>query len=446
MAELARIARHGGTVLAGQLAVIAFGVTDTLVAGRYADSALAALSVGSAVYISVYVGLIGVLQVMLPTWAELRGAGATDAVGRSVRQSLYLAALAALVGIAVLLGPGPLLRGTEVPPALHADVHGYLAVLAVALFPALLFRLYAALNQALGRPLLVTWLQIGGLACKIPLSIWFVFGGGGLPAQGVIGCAWATLVVNMAMLLVALWLLRTRTLYRPYALWRRLEAPDWKQIGAFARLGVPAGLSIVVEVTSFTLMALFIARLGSTASAGHQIAASLASVLYMVPLSMGIAASARVSYWIGAGDPVQSRQAIKAGFTLVASLAITFSATLFVASELIAGLYTRTPEVAQTAGTLLRWVALYHLADAIQALCVLLLRCYRITAAPLAIYSVLLWGLGLAGGYQLVYRGVGGLPAMASPAAFWMASSFALVLTAVAFVLLLRHTVRTRGR
>lgn len=446
MAELARIARHGGTVLAGQLAVIAFGVTDTLVAGRYADSALAALSVGSAVYISVYVGLIGVLQVMLPTWAELRGAGATDAVGRSVRQSLYLAALAALVGIAVLLGPGPLLRGTEVPPALHADVHGYLAVLAVALFPALLFRLYAALNQALGRPLLVTWLQIGGLACKIPLSIWFVFGGGGLPAQGVIGCAWATLVVNVAMLMVALWLLRTRALYQPYALWRRLEAPDWKQIGAFARLGVPAGLSIVVEVTSFTLMALFIARLGSTASAGHQIAASLASVLYMVPLSMGIAASARVSYWIGAGDPVQSRQAIKAGFTLVASLALAFSATLFVASELIAGLYTRTPEVAQTAATLLRWVALYHLADAIQALCVLLLRCYRITAAPLAIYSVLLWGLGLAGGYQLVYRGVGSLPAMASPAAFWMASSFALVLTAVAFVLLLRHTVRTRGR
>lgn len=446
MAELARIARHGGTVLAGQLAVIAFGVTDTLVAGRYADSALAALSVGSAVYISVYVGLIGVLQVMLPTWAELRGAGATDAVGRSVRQSLYLAALAALVGIAVLLGPGPLLRGTEVPPALHADVHGYLAVLAVALFPALLFRLYAALNQALGRPLLVTWLQIGGLACKIPLSIWFVFGGGGLPAQGVIGCAWATLVVNVAMLMVALWLLRTRALYQPYALWRRLEAPDWKQIGAFARLGVPAGLSIVVEVTSFTLMALFIARLGSTASAGHQIAASLASVLYMVPLSMGIAASARVSYWIGAGDPVQSRQAIKAGFTLVASLALAFSATLFVASELIAGLYTRTPEVAQTAATLLRWVALYHLADAIQALCVLLLRCYRITAAPLAIYSVLLWGLGLAGGYQLVYRGVGSLPAMPSPAAFWMASSFALVLTAVAFVLLLRHTVRTRGR
>ena len=53
------IARHAGTVLVGQLAVMAFGVTDTIVAGRYAEGALAALSVGSAIFISVYVSLMG---------------------------------------------------------------------------------------------------------------------------------------------------------------------------------------------------------------------------------------------------------------------------------------------------------------------------------------------------------------------------------------------------
>ena len=37
------IAGHAGTVLVGQLAVMAFGVTDTIVAGRYAEDALAAL-------------------------------------------------------------------------------------------------------------------------------------------------------------------------------------------------------------------------------------------------------------------------------------------------------------------------------------------------------------------------------------------------------------------
>lgn len=191
--ERARIARHAGTILVGQLAVMAFGVTDTLVAGRHSDATLAALSVGSALYVSVYVGLMGVLQALLPVWAELRGGGRSQDIGRSARQSLYLAAACAVLGCSALLAPAPLLRWADVPPAMRAEVQDYLAVLAMALPPALLFRLYSTLNQALARPLFVTWLQIIGLALKLPLSIWFTFGGAGLPAGGAVGCAWATM-------------------------------------------------------------------------------------------------------------------------------------------------------------------------------------------------------------------------------------------------------------
>mgnify|MGYP000152037324 CR=1 FL=1 len=74
MSELRVILRHAGTVLVGQLAVMAFGVADTVIAGRHSEAALAALSVGSAIYISVYVALIGIVQALLPIWAELRGA------------------------------------------------------------------------------------------------------------------------------------------------------------------------------------------------------------------------------------------------------------------------------------------------------------------------------------------------------------------------------------
>src|SRR6185369_11356930 len=112
--ELRTIARHAATVLVGQLAVMAFGVTDTIVAGRYSQQALAALSVGSAVYISVFVGLMGMLQALLPTWAELHGGERHHDVGRSVRQSLYLGAFGMLAGGWALLSPGPLLRWTEV--------------------------------------------------------------------------------------------------------------------------------------------------------------------------------------------------------------------------------------------------------------------------------------------------------------------------------------------
>lgn len=438
------IARHAATVLVGQLAVMAFGVTDTIVAGRYAEGALAALSVGSAIFISVFVSLMGALQALLPIWAELHGAGRTHEVGRSVRQSLYLCAITIAIGMAVLLFPAPLLRWTEVPPAMRDDVEAYLQVLAFALAPALLFRLFSTLNQGLGKPQLVTWLQLASLGVKLPLSIWFAFGGAGLPAMGLVGCGWATLVVNYAMLGAAMWLLRSDSFYTGYRFWQRIEAPDWRQISQFARLGVPAGLSVLVEVTSFTLMALFIARLGTAASAAHQIASNLTAVAYMMPLSLAIATSARVSFWLGAGDPARARRACRRGFELTVCLALLFAAAMATLRWQLADIYSANPAVVALGATLLLATAIYHFADALQTLCVFVLRCYRVTVLPLVLYCTLLWGVGLGGSYLLAYRGFGPWTAMHSPLAFWMMGALALALTAGLFITLLAFTLRQR--
>jgi MATE family multidrug resistance protein len=451
MSELRTIARHAGTVLVGQLATMAFGVADTIVAGRYAETALAALSVGSAVYISVFVGLMGMLQALLPVWAELHGRALTSApdpqrrldVGRSVRQSLYLASLCAIVGIVGLAFPGPLLEWTEVPQALQGEVRAYLGVLALALPAALLFRLFSTLNQSLGKPKLVTWLQTFSLGVKVPLTVWFAFGGWGLPAMGAAGCAWATVMVNWLLVALALWLLRSQPLYTPYAIWARMERPDWPAIREFARLGIPAGLSVMVEVTSFTLMALFIARQGTLAAAAHQVAANLAAVMYMMPLSISIAMSARVSYWLGAGDARQARATIRTGFRLGLGMALLVAGAVFLGRAHIAAVYSSQPDVVLLASGLLAWLGASHVGDATQAMCVFVLRCYRVAVAPLVAYSVLLWGLGLGGGFVLAYRGIGDWPALKSPAAFWIAGAAALAVMALILPLILWRAVRS---
>ena len=66
MSERRSVLKHALTVLVGQLAVISFGVTDTIVAGRYDPHALAALSIGSAIYISVYVARWGYYRPCYP--------------------------------------------------------------------------------------------------------------------------------------------------------------------------------------------------------------------------------------------------------------------------------------------------------------------------------------------------------------------------------------------
>ena len=345
MSELKVIVRHAATVLVGQLAVMAFGVADTVIAGRYSDTALAALSVGSAIYISVYVGLIGIVQALLPVWAEMLGAGKQTGIGRSLRQSLYLCAFITLAGMGALLFPGALLRWAQVPVSMLAEVQNYLTVLAFAFAPSILFRLYSTFNQSLGKPLLVTWLQVGALAVKIPLSIWLVAGGAGIEPMGAVGCAWATLVVNYLLVLLAFVMLRTQSLYQAFQIWQPMERPDWPAIGHFARLGLPGGLAYLVEVTSFTLMALFIARLGIEASASHQIAASTAAVLYMLPLSMAIACSARVSFWLGAGKPDLAKRVVLLGLKLTAVVSIVLATSLLMASSYVASFYSSNPAI-----------------------------------------------------------------------------------------------------
>jgi MATE family multidrug resistance protein len=442
VSEFRTIARHATTVLVGQLAVMAFGIADTIVAGRYAEQALAALSVGAAVYITVFVALMGVLQALLPTWAELHGAQRHHELGRSVRQALYLALLGMTVGAVALLFPGQLLQLTEVPPSLEGDVSRYLGVLVFALPAALLFRLYGTLNQSLGHPKLVTWLQAASLLVKVPLTIWFVFGGLGIAPQGAVGCAWATVCVNWLMVAVAAWTLRTQDLYKPYAIWQALERPHWPTIAEVARLGVPGGLAVMVEVTSFTLMSLFIARQGTVASAAHQIAANLAAVMYMVPLSLSIATSARVSFWLGGSDARKARAAARTGFKMGLGMSVLMSGTMLLARSHIAAVYSPNAQVVALAAGLLAWLAVYHLGDAAQVMCVFVLRCYRVVIAPFVAYALLLWGVGLVGGYALAYMGIGPLAAQHSPAAFWAAGAVALLLLAPSLVVILWRAVR----
>ena len=442
MGEIATIARHAGTVLTGQLAVMAFGVTDTIVAGRYSSEALAALSVASAIFVSVYVSLMGILQALLPIWAEQHGRGETAGIGASFRQSLYLALGFTALGMLILVFPDPILAWTEVPESMQANVRSYLIIVGWALPSAMFFRLYTTLNQALGHPQLVTWLQVGALVLKVPLSIWFTFGGWGLQAQGAAGCAWATLLVDYAIALVAIVLMRYQKLYVPLQIWQHMEAPDWRRLGTFLRLGLPAGLSILVEVTSFTLVALFVARQGALAAASHQIAANLAAVCYMVPLSLGIAISARVSWWRGAGNEAQAQQLAWLGIKIAVVSGIVLCAALLLGRNAIAHIYTADAGVIALTSALLMWVALYHASDSVQCVCIFLLRCWRVTVAPLIVYCSLLWGGGLAGGYWLAYKNEATMALWASdPTPFWIGSGSSLAIVALIFVLLLRKVL-----
>ena len=157
---------------------------------------------------------------------------------------------------------------------------------------------------------------------------------------------------------------------------------------------------------------------------------------------MAIACSARVSFWIGAGRPDYARRVVLLGLKLTGLAALALAATVSIAGNILARWYSGNPDIVALASTLLVWVVFYHVADAMQALCAFLLRCYRITLSPLALYGALLWGLGLIGGYRLAYEGIAGRAATQSASSFWAASTVAISLVALCFMGLLWRAVR----
>ncbi len=441
--ELLRLA---GTVLLGQLAIVGFAVADTWMIGRSSDPlGLATLSLGQAVYMTTYLSLAGVTQALLPALGREAGAARPQALAGVFRQGLWLAAGLSVPGCALLLFPGPLLRlagGADAALPLR-----YLQVLALGLPAALLFRVHVALGQGLARPLLVSLPQGLGLLCKLLLNALLVapqeFGLHGLPQLGVLGCAIATTATQWLLLLGALIQQRADPGLRGLRLLGRYDPPDRARLLALLRLGLPIGGSVLVDVSSFTFMALFIARTGNVQLAAHQIAANVGAVLYMLPLSMGIATGALVARELGAQRGVAAARAAWCGVAGAALLSALAGLALLLLRHAIARGYTGDPQVAAVAARLLVLVAAYQVFDAVQACGAFALRSWHVAVLPGLVYAAALWGVGLAGGCVLGLNLGGWTPAwLRGAAGFWGSYNLGLALAAAAIAALLWRSSR----
>jgi multidrug resistance protein, MATE family len=438
--DVRKIVALAWPVLIGQLAIIAFAVIDTAMVGRYSATDLAALGLGSSIYISVYIGLTGILTALQPIVGQLFGARREAEIGEEVRQALWLAAVLSLIGFVCLYFPQPLLSIADTPPALHDRTLAYLRILSFGLPAGLAFRVYSSLTNAVGKPRLVMFLQVGALMLKVPLNLWFIFGGFGVPALGGPGCAIASTMINWMIAMVGITVLLRVEFFRPLGVFSRFCWPVWRRQKALLKLGIPMGLSYLIEVTSYTFMALFISHFGTTTLAGHQITGNIGAVLYMTPLSIGVASATLVSQALGAQRFDAARSLARHGIALSCGIACVYGVALFALRPYLLEAYTPDSQVIAAAMPLLAIVVFYHFFDALQITTAFVLRAYKVAVVPTVIYAVALWGIGLGGGYVLGFDVGGFTPAWLQGArGFWVANSLSLGVAGVGLFLYWRR-------
>ncbi len=419
---------------------MAYGVIDTMMTGHASPADLAAMGFGASVYASVFMGLTGVISALSPIVGHHYGGRRWEAIGRSYVQGLWLALLLSLVGMPLLAFPDPWLAHIQAAPDVKVLVTRYLRLLSLALPATLLFRAIYAFNVAVSRPKVMMTVQVAGLGLKIALNYALIFGHFGLPRLGAVGYGLSSLIVWWTLVLMGWAYTYLDPGYRRFAI--VLARPRGTALLEHLQLGVPIGLSYAIEVTSFTFMALLIARLGTSVMGGHQIISNLGAISYQIPLSLALATATVTAQALGAGDLARARRTAFTGIRIAVLTASATVVTVWTLREEIVGLYTNDAAVAAVALALIGYLIAFHVFDALQGITAFVLRAYKIAVVPTVIYAVVLWGLGLVGGYVVAFHAVLGGPRGA--AGLWLMQSVALCLTSLLLLGLYLWVLRRR--
>ena len=422
-------------VILAQVAQTSMGFVDTLMAGSVSATDMAAVALGTSIWLPVILFGQGLLLALTPTVAHLNGSGRRDKIIFQVHQAIWLAIILSILAIIVLWVAGLLLRNmSDIDPQLTDKASRYLHALMWGAPGYLLFQVLRNQCEGLSRTKPGMVLGFIGLLCNIPLNYIFIYGHFGMPALGGVGCGVATATVCWIMFLVMrFWVKRMPAMKDVNHLTGR-SAPDSKILKRLFGLGLPVALALFFEVTLFAVVALLVSPLGIVDVAGHQIALNFSSLMFVLPMSMGVAATIRVGYRLGQGDAAKAKVAAWTAQGVGICLACITAFFTVIFRHKIALLYNDDPQVVLLAAHLMLLAGIYQFSDSVQVVGSGILRGYKDTRSIFFITLVAYWVLGLPGGYLLALTDV--LVPRMGPAGFWC--GFIIGLTAAAIMMVWR--------
>lgn len=425
-AELGAMVRLAVPIVVTQLGHMAMGVVDTIMVGRVSAEAIAAVALGNLYFFAAAIFGIGVLMALDPVVAQAVGAGDRVAVSRGMQRGAVLATLLSALATILLLPARPIL-GALRQPAVVADIAAAYAVIAIAgIVP---FYGYAVLRQslqAMKRTRLIVLTMLGANLVNVALNYVMIFGKLGFPALGAVGAAWAT--AGSRWLMFASLLLLAWPELRAYLVPFRPEALAVAPLARMAALGTPIGIQYQLEYGVFAVVGVMMGWLGTVELAGHQVALSLASFTFMVPLGVSAAAAVLVGHAVGRGDTAEARRAAAASLAGGAAFMAATALAMRTAPGLLARIYTTDAPAAAVAATLIPIAGLFQVFDGIQVVSIGILRGAGDTRTPMLVNLLGFWLVGLPVSAWLGLRPGGG------PQGLWWGLTVGLVVVALALL------------
>ncbi|WP_121615627.1 MATE family efflux transporter [Virgibacillus halodenitrificans] len=389
-------------ILITQVSMYMMNIFDTVMSGRASAEDLAGVAIGSSLWVPIFTGVNGILLAITPIIAHLTGAQSNKEISNKVQQGIYLSvALSIVVFIIGAFALNPVLEIMDLEPKVRHIAKYYLIALGSGLIPLFIFNTLRCFIDALGQTRMSMVIILISLPLNLLFNYVFIFGKFGVPAFGGIGAGIATSITYWLVCIIALGVVYRVAPFRQFHVFSNWIKPSIQAWREQLKIGVPIGVAMFFETSIFSAVTLLMSVYSTYTIAAHQAAINFASLLYMIPLSVGMALTIAIGFELGGQRLKDARIYGYIGISGGLFIALFAGAVLYVTRDWVAEMYNSNPEVIELTKHFINYAIFFQLADAFGAPIQGALRGYKDVNVTLILALISYWIIGLPVGWIL---------------------------------------------
>ena len=277
-----------------------------------------------------------------------------EVAGTTITSAFILGLVVALIGI---FFTESLMRLLGAPENVLQQSVSYGRIVLIGMPGFFIFLIVTTVLRGVGDTITPMIALILSIAIGLIVTPALILGWGGLPQIGVDAAAVAFIAGFMAVLVFLFFYLRARK--SPLAPDAEL-AHDLKiklpLLGTILRLGIPAGIQMIVSSLAAIVVVGLVNRFGSNATAAYGAVNQVLSYIQFPAMSIMIATSIFGSQAIGAGQVDQLRRITRTGLMMNLIVTGSFVIIAYIFSQNLVTLFITSPEVVDLTETLLHIV------------------------------------------------------------------------------------------
>ena len=420
-------------VMVTQVGQVSVNLFDNIIVGKLLGAqALASVSLGNAVFMSVFILALGFSFAIPPLVSEAQSQGKHEVINSVFRHGFVInLGIGTLLMFALLLGL-PLLYHVNQPPEIIPDTVSFLSIMAVTMIPFMTFQTMREVSEGLSYTIGVTKATIIANIINVALNYVFIKGMFGFEPMGVKGSALATLIARIFMVVFLYAVLLKQPSIKRYIKEFSLKASEFSKemFVKMTKIGLPTALQMFFEITAFAGAAFICGLVSAIDIASHQIALSMASFTFNLCIGFSVASTVMVGKKMGERNFVAVRNVginnLKIALIFMAICGLIF----IVGKDFLPTFFTKKEDVAviELAAKLMIIAALFQLSDGIQVTALGALRGLQDVKIPSIITFIAYWIITIPLGYLLCVTFEMGALGM------WIALGLGLTISAVLLV------------